>query len=132
LKKAESFRYGPGPDDVFTGVELVKWLQRLKMIHDETSARAWGNMLLNALKRGDLAYKEYIQAQGGQISAPGKEKVRKILDLVEGEEGIIQTCARHGGKLSELARDIANTDYYLLFYYNQRQAAQSENEEEVK
>lgn len=126
LKKAESFRYGPGPDDVFTGVELVKWLQRLKMIHDETSARAWGNMLLNALKRGDLAYKEYIQAQGGQISAPGKENVRKILDLVDGEDGIIQTCARYGSKLSELARDIANMDYYLLFYYNQRQAAQKE------
>jgi len=126
LKKAESFRYGPGPGDVFTGVELVKWLQRLKMIHDETSARAWGNMLLNALKRGDLAYKKYIQAQGGQISAPGKEKVGKILDLVDGEDGIIQTCTRHGGKLSELARDIANMDYYLLFYYNQRQAAQKE------
>lgn len=132
LKKAEGFRYGPGPNDVFTGVELVKWLQRLKMIRDETSARAWGNMLLNALKRGDLAYKEYIQAQGGQISAPGKETVRKILDLVEGEDGIIQTCAQHGGKLSELARDIANMDYYLLFYYNQRQAAQSENKEEMK
>ena len=129
LKKAESFRYGPGPDDVFTGVELVKWLQRLKMIRDETSARAWGNMLLNALKRGDLAYKEYIQAQGGQISAPGKETVRKILDLIDGEDGIIQTCARHGGKLSELARDLANMDYYLLFYYNQRQAAQGENKE---
>jgi len=126
LKKAESFRYGPGPNDVFTGVELVKWLQRLKMIHDETSARAWGNMLLNALKRGDLAYKKHIQAQGGQISAPGKEKVSKILDLVDGEDGIIRTCALHGGKLSELARDIANMDYYLLFYYNQRQAAQKE------
>ena len=126
LKKAKSFRYGPGPNDVFTGVELVKWLQRLKMIHDETSARAWGNMLLNALKRGDLAYKKHIQAQGGQISAPGKEKVSKILDLVDGEDGIIQTCAQHGGKLSELARDIANMDYYLLFYYNQRQAAQKE------
>ena len=83
-------------------------------------------MLLNALKRGDLAYKKHIQAQGGQISAPGKEKVSKILDLVDGEDGIIRTCALHGGKLSELARDIANMDYYLLFYYNQRQAAQKE------
>lgn len=128
LKKAESFRYGPGPNDVHTGVELVKWLQRLKMIRDETSARAWGNMLLNALKRGDLAYKEYIQAQGGQVTAPGIGKVSKILDLVDGEDGIIQTCARHGGNLSELARDLADMDYYLLFYYNQRRAAQDEEE----
>jgi len=132
LKKAEGFRYGPGPNDVYTGVELVKWLQRLKMVRDETSARAWGNMLLNALKRGDLAYKEYIQAQGGQISAPGKERIRKILDLVDGEDGIIQTCARHECKLPELARDIANMDYYLLFYHNQRRAAQNKNEEETK
>lgn len=126
LLKAEGFRKGTGPEDVFTGVELVKWLQRLKMIHDETSARAWANMLLNALKRGDLAYKEYILSKGGQISAPGKETVKKIMDLVDGEDGIIQTCARNGGKLAELSRDLANMDYYLLFYHNQRQAAQKE------
>ncbi|RMD66863.1 hypothetical protein D6833_00995, partial [Candidatus Parcubacteria bacterium] len=126
LKRAESFRYGPGPNDVFTGVELVKWLQRLKMIRDETSARAWGNMLINALKRGDVAYKDYIQSQGGQVNAPGKDKIASILDLVDGEEGIIQTCVRHGGNLAELARDLANMDYYLLFYYNQREAKKKE------
>ena len=132
LKKAEGFRYGEDPTDVHTGVDLIKWLQRLKMIRDETTARAWGNMLLNALKRGDLAYKEYIQNQGGTISAPGKKTVSKILNLVDGEDGIIQTCACHGGNLSELARDLANMDYYLLFYYNQRQAAQRQQQEETK
>ena len=132
LKKAEGFRYGPGPNDVHTGVDLIKWLQRLKMIRDETTARAWGNMLLNALKRGDLAYKEYIQSKGGQITAPGKETVSKILNLVDGEDGIIQTCVCHDGNLSELARDLANMDYYLLFYYNQHQAAQRQQQEETK
>jgi DNA-binding MarR family transcriptional regulator len=132
LKRVGSFRSGPGPNDVFTGVELVKWLQRLKMIRDETSARAWGNMLLNALKRGDRASKEYILARGGQVSPPGREKVGKILDLVDGKDGILQTCARYGGKLPELARDLADMDYYLLFYYNQRHAAPDENEEETK
>ena len=126
LKKVQGFRYGPGPNDVFTGVKLVKWLQRLKMIRDETSARAWGNMLINALKRGDVAYKDYIQSQGGQVSAPGKDKIAKILDLVDGENGIIQTCARHGGNLAELSRDLANMDYYLLFYYNQHKATKEE------
>lgn len=126
LLKAEGFRKGPGPDDVYSGVDLIKWLQRLKMIHDETTARAWGNMLLNALKRGDLAYKDYIQRQGGQINAPGKETIRKILDLVDGPDGIIQTCAAHNEDLRDLSRDLANMDYYLLFYYNQRQAAQKE------
>ena len=132
LKKAEGFRYGLGPNDVYTGVDLTKWLQRLKMIRDETTARAWGNMLLNALKRGDLAYKEYIQSQGGQISAPGKETVSKILNLVDGKDGIIQTCVCHGGNLSELARDLANMDYYLIFYYNQRRAPQRQHQEETK
>lgn len=131
LKKAQGFR-GPGPNDVYSGVELVKWLQRLKMIRDETTARAWGNMLLNALKRGDLAYRDYIQSQGGQISAPGKETVGKILNLVDGEDGIIRTCVQHGGNLPELARDLANMDYYLLFHYNQRKAAQGQEQEETK
>ena len=92
--------------NTFSGYELSKWIQRLKMIRDETTARAWGNMLINALKREDL---------------PNRETVHKILNLVDGEDGIIQTCECHGGKLSELARDLANMDYYLLFYYNQRQ-----------
>ena len=130
LKKAQGFR---GPNDVvYTGVDLIKWLQRLKMIRDETTARAWGNMLLNALKRGDLAYKNYIQSQGGTIGAPGKETVSKILNLVDGEDGIIRTCICHGGNLPELARDLANMDYYLLFYYNQREAAQRQQQEETK
>lgn len=118
--KARSFRYGPGPKDVFTGVDLVKWIQRIKMIRDEVSARAWATMLINALKRGDLASKEYIKSQGGQITAPGEKTIRKILDLVEGEEGIIKTCANHKCKLSEFSRDISEMDYYLLFYYNQK------------
>lgn len=131
LKKAQGFR-GPGPNDVYSGVELVKWLQRLKMIRDETTARAWGNMLLNALKRGDLACRDYIQSQGRQIRAPGKETVGKILNLVDGEDGIIRTCDQHGGNLPELARDLANMDYYLLFHHNQRKAAQGQEQEETK
>lgn len=103
--------------NTFSGYELSKWMQRLKMIRDETTARAWGNMLINALKREDL---------------PNRETVQKILNLVDGEDGIIQTCACQDGNLSELARDLANMDYYLLFYYNQHQAAQRQQQEESK
>lgn len=116
-KKARSFHYGPGVNDVYSGFELVKWIQRIKMIRDETSARAWGTMLINALKRGDLAHKEYILQQGGQISAPGEKTIRKIIDLVE---DIITTCREKKFRLSDFSRDIANMDYYLLFYYNQK------------
>jgi len=115
LPSARSF--WKSPQQQFSGVELTKWLQRIKMARDETSVRAWGNRLINALKRGDVASREFQQRQGIQIHPPGEEKVKKILDLVE---EIITTCAEHKCKLSEFSRDIADMDYYLLFYHNQK------------
>ncbi len=100
-----------------SGHDLVKWLQRFKMVRDEGSARAWGTMLINALKRGDLAYKDFILQKGGTIAPPGEQKVGKILDLVE---EIVSTCAAKKVRLSEFSREVAHTDYYLLFFHNQK------------
>jgi hypothetical protein len=87
------------------------------MVRDEGSARAWGTMLINALKRGDLAYKDFILQKGGTIAPPGEQKVGKILDLVE---EIVSTCAAKKVRLSEFSREVAHTDYYLLFFHNQK------------
>jgi hypothetical protein len=100
-----------------SGHDLVKWLQRFKMVRDEGSARAWGTMLINALKRGDLAYRDFILQKGGKIAPPGEEKVAKLLDLVQ---EVVSTCAANKYRLSEFSREVADTDYFLLFYYNHK------------
>jgi HD domain len=107
------------PQEQFSGVELVKWLQRIKMIKDETSARAWGTQLINKLKAGDVTYKELLETKGIRVGPPGEETIGKILALVE---EIIAQCKdpKHKCRLSEFSRDIAEMDYYLLFYYNQK------------
>ena len=115
LPKARSF--WKSPQEKFSGVELTKWLQRLKMAHDESSIRQWGTQLINALKAGRVASREFKEARGMQIGPPGEETVTKVLGLVE---EIITTCADHKCKLSEFSRDIAEMDYYLLFYFNQK------------
>ena len=94
----------------YSGVDLVKWIQRIKMVHDSTSARAWGTSLINGYRRK-------------HNEGPNTEIVSRILTLVE---DIIQTCQARNYPLRDFARDIANMDYYLLFYYNQRQTAQKE------
>jgi hypothetical protein len=115
LPKARSFWKSPG--ERFTGVELTKWLQRLKMAHDEASIRQWGTQLINALKAGRVASREFREARGIEIRPPGEDTVAKILNLIE---EILAECAKHKCKLSEFSRDIANMDYYLLFYCNQK------------
>jgi hypothetical protein len=100
-----------GAFKLYSGVDLVKWIQRIKMIHDPDSARAWGTSLING-------YRRKHDGRG-----PNTEMVNQILTLVE---DIIQTCQARNCPLRDFARDIANMDYYLLFYYNQRQAAQKE------
>jgi len=100
-----------GAFKLYSGVDLVKWIQRIKMVHDPDSARAWGTSLING-------YRREHDGQG-----PNTEMVNKILTLVE---DIIQVCQMRSCPLRDFARDIANMDYYLLFYYNQRQAAQKE------
>lgn len=116
LPKDRGFRRGG--DEVASGYELVKWLQRMKMIRDETSARAWCNQLINALKRGDVAYKEFRQQKGIEAREPGEEVIRKLLNLTE---KIIQTSRERNFPLGEFSRGIAEMDYYLLFTYNQKQ-----------
>jgi hypothetical protein len=92
----------------YTGVELVKWIQRLKMIRDTDSARAWGTSLVNGYRR-EHGY------------GPNAETVAKIIDLVE---EIIRTCEKHDDTtLSEFARNVAGMDYYLLFYHNHNSAS---------
>lgn len=115
LPKARSF--WKSPQEKFSGVELTKWLQRLKMAHDESSIRQWGTQLINALKAGRVASREFKEARGIEIRPPGEETVTKILNLVE---EIITECANHKCKLSEFSRDVAEMDYYLLFYHNQK------------
>lgn len=96
----------------YSGVDLVKWIQRMKMIHDSTSARAWGTSLINGYRREHDA-------------GANTEKVSQILALVE---EIIETCAKHDAvTLTELARNIANMDYYLLFYYTHHLDQSEEN-----
>ena len=116
LPKDRGFRRGG--DEVASGYELVKWLQRMKMIRDETSARAWCNQLINALKRGDVAYKEFREQKGIEAREPGEDVIRKLLNLTE---KIIQTCRENNSPLGEFSRGIAEMDYYLLFTYNQSQ-----------
>ncbi len=115
LPRARSFWKSPG--EKFSGVELTKWLQRIKMAHDESTIRQWGTQLINALKAGRVASREFKEARGIEIKPPGEETIAKILALVE---EIISTCKNKNCKLSEFARDIAEMDYYLLFYYNQK------------
>jgi len=115
LPKARSF--WKNPQERFSGVELTKWLQRLKMAHDESSLRQWGTQLINALKAGRVASREFREARGMEVGPPGEETVGKVLALVE---EIITTCAEHNCKLSEFSRAVAETDYYLLFYFNQK------------
>ncbi|MGH7207256.1 MAG: hypothetical protein ACREI2_13730, partial [Nitrospiraceae bacterium] len=57
LPKARSF--WKSQQEKFSGVELTKWLQRLKMTHDESSIRQWGTQLINALKAGRVASREF-------------------------------------------------------------------------
>jgi hypothetical protein len=115
LPQARSFWKNPG--EQFTGVELVKWLRRLKMIKDEPSAKAWGNSLINALKRGDISSKDFRQKKGIPIEPPNEQMVAKVIALVE---NIITECNNRNYKLSDFSRDIADMDYYLLFSHNQK------------
>jgi hypothetical protein len=110
-ERARSFWYrdkATGEFKLYSGVDLVKWIQRLKMVRDPNSARAWGTSLINGYRR-----------EHGQ--GPNAEVVEQILTLVE---DIIETCQKHDTPLGEFSRRIANMDYYLLFYYNQQQANQ--------
>ena len=125
LPKARSF--WKSPQEKFSGVELTKWLRRLKMARDESSLRQWGTQLINALKAGRIASREFKEARGIEIRPPGEETVAKVLALVE---ETISTCAHHKCKLSEFARDIAEMDYYLLFYFNQRAKERSHDSTE--
>ena len=95
----------------YSGVELVKWIQRVKMIRDVNSVRAWGTSLINGYRR------EHGYGANTEI-------VGSILTLVE---EIISTCDAHNTPLVEFGRTIANMDYYLLFYYNQNQVEEKEN-----
>lgn len=96
----------------YSGVDLVKWIQRMKMIHDSNSARAWGTSLINGYRRKHDA-------------GVNAEKASQILALIE---EIIETCDKHDNvTLTELARNIANMDYYLLFYYTHHLVEQEEN-----
>ncbi len=114
LRKDRSFWTGGG--ETLSGYELVKWLQRMKMVHDEPSARAWCNQLINALKRGDVAYKEFLRGKGIKVREPGEDVIAKLIGLTE---KIIETCNKKNYPLREFARNIAEMDYYLLFTYNQ-------------
>jgi hypothetical protein len=97
----------------YSGVDLVKWIQRIKMVRDPSSARIWGTSLINGYKR----------THG---NGPNTVTVERILGIVE---EIIEACENHNKPLGEFSRQIANMDYYLLFYYNQRRAnQQSEGE----
>lgn len=93
------------PKDQYTGVELVKWIQRIKMARDPDSTRAWGTSVINGYRR-EHGY------------GPNSEIVAQILALV-GE--IITSCQQHNMPLGDFSRTIASMDYYLLFYYNQKQ-----------
>lgn len=115
LPQARSFWKNPG--EQFTGIELVKWLRRFKMVKDEPSAKAWGNCLINALKRGDIASKEFLQKRGIPVQPPNEQMVAKVITLVE---EIITECKSRNYKLYDFSRDVADMDYYLLFYHNKK------------
>lgn len=93
-------------NEQYSGVELAKWLQRLKMMHDENSARAWGTSLINGFRR-ELG------------RGPNAEQTQAILTLVE---EIVATCHDHNVALRDFSRTVADMDYYLLFYHNQQSA----------
>ncbi len=117
LRKDRGFWTGGG--EPLPGYKLVKWLQRMKMIRDEASARAWCNQLINALKAGRVAYEEFLRQKGIKPAEPGEEVIGKLLKLTE---KIIETCKEHGDyPLGDFSRSIAEMDYYLLFTYNQKQ-----------
>lgn len=115
LPKARGF--WKSREEKFSGVELTKWLRRIKVAHDESSARQWGTQLINALKSGRVASRELKEAQGIEIRPPGEETITRILAMIE---DIITECRNHRCKISEFSRDVAEMDYYLLFYYNQK------------
>ena len=117
LRKERSFWPGGGKPPL-EGYKLVKWLQRMKMIRDETSARAWSNQLINALKRGEKAYKDFLREKGVEVREPGEEVIGKLIKLTE---KIIATCKEYKYPLGDFSRSIAEMDYYLLFTYNQSQ-----------
>ncbi|MBO8127657.1 MAG: hypothetical protein H0Z39_00440 [Peptococcaceae bacterium] len=94
----------------YTGVELVKWIQSIKMVRDADSARSWGTRLLNAYRR------EHERGAN-------QELVKQVLELVE---EIISTCEREGCPLGDFSRTIADMDLYLLFYYNHYKGGESE------
>jgi len=106
-----------GTFKLYSGVDLVKWVQRIKRVRDPDSARAWGTSLINGYRR---------EHEG---KGPNTEVVSQILTLVE---DIIETCQAQNYPLKDFSRRIAEMDYCLLFYYNQRQMAQSESKEETK
>ena len=112
-KRAKSFwkREG-GKYKTYSGVDLIKWIQRIKMIHDPNTARAWGTSLING-------YRREHDGDGANTKIVGS-----ILTLVE---EIISTCEKHNTPLVEFSRTIANMDYYLLFYYNHNQIEEKEN-----
>ena len=112
-KRARGFWYvekQSGRFKPYKGYELSKWIQRIKMMRDPASARAWGTSLINGYRREH------------NDDGPNAELVEQIIILVE---EIITTCQQHNVPLGEFSRQIANMDYYLLFYYNQRQANQT-------
>lgn len=115
LPKARSF--WKSPQERFSGVELTKWLQRLKVARDESTLRQWATQLINALKAGRVASREFKEARGIEIGPPSEDKIGKILGLAE---EILRECKDHHCRLSEFSRGVANTDYYLLFYHNQQ------------
>jgi len=65
----------------------------------------------------ETASREFKEHLGMEIYPPGEQSVSAILNLVD---EIINTCNEHQYALSEFSRDIADMDYYLLFYYNQK------------
>ena len=95
----------------YSGVDLIKWIQRIKMIHNSDSARAWGTSLINGYRR------EHGRGANTEV-------VGQILALVE---EIIATCQAHDMPLVEFGRTIANMDYYLLFYYNHNNQLKKES-----
>ena len=108
-KRAKGF--WKNKQEQYSGVELVKWIQRIKMIRDPNSIRAWGNSLINGYRREN--------GYGANTKI-----VESILALVE---EIISTCEANNMSLIDFGRTIANMDYYLLFYYNQNQIEEKEN-----
>lgn len=87
----------------YTSVEMVKWIQSIKMVSDADSARSWGTRLMSGYRR---------EHDGQGVN---QELVKQVLDLVD---EIVETCAEKGLPIRQFSRNIANMDLYLLFYYN--------------